>query len=226
MRMLPFLLLCFVIHSSCFAYTVILKSGKRIAGTLIGQDQSTLQLKDRSGILISFNKAGLDIPAMNAANQPISHSPNNGSSQRKESARTYTKDDLEKMPVLGIVEGDSQEPIDPDPEIEAGKSTAPSFSAKEEKSWRSRAVSLKKELAKLREKRIEAEAKCEQSRENLSSRLTTPQRKPINMLPLFGKPTACKMLEELTQQLDEAEERWDIFETEARRAEVPWQWLE
>jgi hypothetical protein len=174
MRILSFLVLSLVFQSTSFAYTVILQSGKRIVGTMVGEDRSTLQLKDADGILISFNKATLDLTAMAAANQPMSRAANNGSARPKASARIYTRDDLDQMPALGIVEGDRPELIESDQETSVKESTARPSSAKEERSWRSRAVSLKKEMARLREKQIQAEASCDKSRENLSSRLATP----------------------------------------------------
>jgi hypothetical protein len=227
MRILSFLVLTLVLNTTCFAYTVILKSGKRVQGRLIGEDRSTIQLKDQNGIVLSFKKIFLDEPAMAIANNQTkfisADSQKQGSEPR--SVRVYKKEDLSKMPDLSVAEGDSIESSYEESEVAQDTFTVRSDS-KEQRHWQSRAISLKKDLAKLREKKIQVEASCAQARQSSSSGLTKSHRKPINMLPLLSKPAACDLLDEVTRQLEEAQERWDIFETEARRSEIPWQWLE
>ena len=226
MRVLSFLVLSLLFHSTCFAYIVVLKSGKRVVGNLLGQDATTLQLKDPSGIVLSFKKSILNEDAMSIANANTSpeEMQSNQKMQTKRDVRVYKNEDVSQMPELSILESDSTE----SPYAEFKEEHPPGTQAdpKAERSWRSRAVALQKELARLREKKIKVEASCEQSRQSANTQLTTPQKKPVNILALLDRSTACKMLDEIAHQLADAEERWIDFETEARRAEVPWQWLE
>src|SRR5262245_55373768 len=225
MRVLSFLVLSFFFHSFCFAYVVILKSGKRIEGQLLGEDSTTLQLKDAGGIVLSFKKSLIDEAATNSANTALEKNDSkNFSPSLKPSKHVYTNDDISRMPELSVIEGDTQ--ASPYTNVDELETPLTRADPKEERSWRNRAASLKKELARLRERRIQAEASCEKSRQNASNRLASPQKKPVNMLSIFEQSSACKMLEEIGRQIQDAEERWDDFETEARRAEVPWQWLD
>jgi hypothetical protein len=204
---------------------VILKSGKRIEGQFLGEDSSTLQLKDAGGIVLSFKKTILDESATDAANAaPVKNDFKNSTLVHKTSKRIYTNDDISKMPELSVIQGDGYESSNA--EVEALDTPLTRADPKEERSWRGRAASLKKELARLRERRIQAEASCEKSRQNASNHLASPQKKPVNLLSIFEQSSACKMLDEIDRQILDAEERWDDFETEARRAEVPWQWLD
>jgi hypothetical protein len=50
--------------TTAFSFTVILKSGKKVEGTWIAEDQSTIRVKDQKGIIISFRKDTLDLAAM------------------------------------------------------------------------------------------------------------------------------------------------------------------
>lgn len=226
MRVLSFLVLSFLFHSSCFAYIVVLKSGKRLVGNLLGEDATTLQLKDPSGIVLSFKKSLLNEDAMSIANANTAAEEMQADqkTQTKPDVRVYKNEDVNQMPELSILESDSTE--SPYPEFKEEDAPGMRADPKVERSWRSRAVALQKELSRLREKKIQVEASCEQSRQNANAQLTTPQKKPVNILALLDRSTACKMLDEIAHQLEDAEERWIDFETEARRAEVPWQWLD
>lgn len=224
MRVLSFLVLSLLFHSTCFAYIVVLKSGKRVVGNLLGQDATTLQLKDPSGIVLSFKKSILNVDAMSIANAPTAETQADQKMQPKHDVRVYKNEDVSQMPELSILESDSAE--SPYAEFEEENTPGTQADPKVERSWRSRVVALQKELARLREKKIQAEDSCEQSRQNANTQLTTPQNKPVNILSLFERSTACKMLDEIALQLEGAEERWIDFETEARRAEVPWKWLD
>ena len=64
-----FLFAMFLITTSSFSYTVILKNGKTIEGTLVDQTDDLIVLRDASGIKMDFKKASVDLPKTEVANQ-------------------------------------------------------------------------------------------------------------------------------------------------------------
>ncbi len=103
---LPVLLLFFVSLTSAEGYTVVLKNGKVMTGTLISESAESVLFKDDKGTQYSLKKSSLDLekmteanaapaaPALEAAVQPESSQPE---PQPKKKARVYTKDDLDRL---------------------------------------------------------------------------------------------------------------------------------
>ncbi len=56
----------FLLTHSVQAFTVILKSGKHIEGTYVGENASTILIKNKEGIVLTFKKSTLDMTAMAA----------------------------------------------------------------------------------------------------------------------------------------------------------------
>lgn len=239
MRTISFLILVFLFVHPLFAYTVILKSGKRIEGTFIAEDKATLQIKDSRGVILSFKRELLDLDFMARENAKSESDPpkptedavtvrkhsreidlvafaEQTQKERTGSARVVTTADLDSAPELTIL-GTEDEPH-PD------EVTQPTD--RDEQRWRKEAVNLKKEISRLREKRISLEVSCQNAGQRLSERRTRPSREPVPLLPSFEKPPECERLEEIDDQLEEAQMRLENFEERARRAEIPWQWLE
>lgn len=63
--------ICFLIGSitSATAYTIIYKSGKKIEGTWLSEDQQAIRIKDKEGIILSVSKTQLDLRAMAAGSR-------------------------------------------------------------------------------------------------------------------------------------------------------------
>lgn len=249
MRTLSFLLITFLSASLAFGYTVILKSGKRVEGTRIGEDQTTIQLKDPSGMVLSFRKSTLDLEAMSAANvdstgpsysqlrsepallvktvaiqkkapqKNLVEIARENRANRSGRARSLSLSDLANTPELSIVGSEDPAPSPETPERTGDLS-------EEGHSWRLTAAALKKEMANLREKKIAAEVACQHARERRSNKRSRSHPQVIDLLPLLEDPAECKRVSEAERRLTEAQTRWDDFEERARRAEVPWQWLE
>ncbi|MCI0414583.1 hypothetical protein L0222_17535 [bacterium] len=66
---LCFLIFSFVAATSGFAFTVILKTGKRIDGTWLGEDESRIQLRDQEGTVLSIRKELIDLKSMSTASR-------------------------------------------------------------------------------------------------------------------------------------------------------------
>ena len=73
------------------AYDVILKSGKKISGTLIREDAQVLILKDTAGMYHNFKKADIDLEKTASLNKTKPDTP------AKNSKRVYTKQDLDRV---------------------------------------------------------------------------------------------------------------------------------
>jgi len=57
------------LHSAVFSFTVITKSGERVDGVWVSENGSTISIKDRSGVVRSFEKSNLDFKSMGAVSQ-------------------------------------------------------------------------------------------------------------------------------------------------------------
>lgn len=98
--------------------------------------------------------------------------------------------------------------------------------SKPELYWRKEGMALRKRLESLREKLAGVEEACNQARQTGALRRSKPHKKVVDLLSTMDEPAACKKQEELIRQLEETQNRWDDFEIRARRAGVPWSWLE
>lgn len=240
MRVLSFLILFSFISHPTSAHTIVLKSGKLIEGEFLGEDESTIQIKDFSGILLSVKKNSIDLEATRLKNSAIDQPESMKSSQvsngkvsktvvqiaaenrqRRDRGKAYTKEDLSGLPELSII-GSEDSDLSDIPPIEESVE----LPSKAELYWRKEGIALKKRLESLREKIAGVEEACNQARHNGTIRRAKPHTKAIDLLPMMDEPAVCKKQAELLRQLEETQDRWDDFEVRARRAGVPWAWLE
>jgi hypothetical protein len=98
----------FSIAVDAHAYTVVLKNGKVMTGTLLSETTDSIIFKDDAGIQFSLKKAALDMDKMTAANAqqapPPAAAPAPAMQQQSVEApkapkkgRTYTKEDIDKL---------------------------------------------------------------------------------------------------------------------------------
>jgi hypothetical protein len=126
-KTIPFLLLVLLLGAaSAGAYTVILKNGKIMTGTLVSETPAVILFKDDAGVQYSLKKANLDLVKMSEANAAIPpevapaavQAPATVAEPKKKS-RVYTKEDVdtlrEKYPELSI-----GEPIENPEDFEEG----------------------------------------------------------------------------------------------------------
>ena len=108
-----FLILCIGVMSAA-AYTVVLKNGKTMTGTLISETDQVILFKDDGGVQYSLKKANLDLAKMTEANaapvqpEPAAVTPPPAPEVPKKKGRVYTKEDVDnlraKYPELSIGE--------------------------------------------------------------------------------------------------------------------------
>ncbi len=226
--------LLFILLTSQFAYgyTVVLTSGKRIEGTLINDQQTTVLIKDSHGVLISFKKSILDLPAMSIANgkdrpdsvidAPAKRKPPSiaeiaaeTKKRRTGNARMITFDDIDEASAFSVMGSD----VEPQQRSNAKSTTS-------EKEWHSKLWALKKEVNRLRDRYIASESSCEEAKEKQYASRTTPSRKPVGLMSTYKETPQCRKMAEAERQLQDAEIRLDDAREEARREGVSWQSLE
>lgn len=88
--------------STADAYTVVLKNGKVIKGTLVSETETILILKGEDGIHYSLKKANLDLEKMREENKPKVVEPppppaEEAAPKPKKKARVYTKEDADAL---------------------------------------------------------------------------------------------------------------------------------
>lgn len=108
-----------------FGYTFVLKTGKRIEGTFVFEDESTIRVKDRAGLSMTLKKSLLDVERMKEVNvnekqavsEPVVVKARNlyggleslaeiareSVRNRTGKCRVVTEEDLRKAPPLSIV---------------------------------------------------------------------------------------------------------------------------
>src|SRR3990172_7813878 len=98
---LVLLFLAFAFLNQTDAYTVVLKSGKVINGTLISESADAIVFKDDSGIQYSLKKSSLDLGKMEQANapktEPAQPEPTPEKPAEKKKAKVYTKEDVDAL---------------------------------------------------------------------------------------------------------------------------------
>lgn len=235
MRTLCFLLPVFLFASSLHAYTIVLKNGRRCSGDLISDSGSTYQLHDSAtGVFLSFKKEQVDAVATTAANTPPK-SPQPAAAgaservtrgvadlaerlreQRTGRARVYTTSDLARTPEVSI--SGSQTPLQ--------DVAAVSSASLNESEWRNEARKFRKELESAEDRATAAQSACDKAQANGKAAVVAPHDKPVQLQSLMRPPQECTRASELNDRAADARERLLQFQERARRAGVPWSWLE
>ncbi|HJZ12215.1 MAG TPA: hypothetical protein VJ521_08695, partial [Acidobacteriota bacterium] len=103
MRKYIFFSMLFLISAVLLAaqqYTVVLKNGKIMTGTLISESADGIVFKDADGVQFSLKKSGLDLEKMQEANAiqpPTTSMQEEELKAPKKKGRVYTKEDLEEL---------------------------------------------------------------------------------------------------------------------------------
>jgi hypothetical protein len=236
-RLFSFLLVSLLCTNFCHAYTVILLSGKQITGTLLGEDRITIQLRDVSGVVLSIKKTRIDLDATEQANPVVKTDEMSAEpiaellpektvvdiarevrESRRGQSRIYTRSDLDHVPEISVGEETTD---DLSEGLKSGNE-----SKDDEKFWRKSAADFRKEISKLRERKISAQFSCRKALEKRDASIYGGSKRPSNLNSGFDEPAECERLRAIESQLEDAEWRWEEFTERARKAEVPWSWIE
>ena len=238
MRNLTFLLSFLLFATTAAAYTVVLQNGRRCTGELISDAGATVQIRDAAtGAVLSVRKDQVNAEATLAANapraedtpadaSPEAQSPRSLAAlagewrkQRTGRARAYTADDLKSAPELSVSGT-------PESDAESRRVSQPAADTLDERRWRSDARAARRELETAQDRAATAARACDQARKRNQSALGSSHRHPLELAPLTQEPSECRRFAELNERLAQARDRFDAFQERARRAGVPWQWLE
>ncbi len=91
-----------------FSYSLILKNGKAVEGTLIREDDETFSIKDKDGVTLNFKKNIVDLEKTAVANRPSEERPPivkeadkpveaKSPAKPKKPARVYSSTDLYRL---------------------------------------------------------------------------------------------------------------------------------
>lgn len=237
MRVFSFLLVSFLCANFCHAYTVVLLSGKQIHGALLGEDRISIQLRDVSGVVLSIKKSRIDLDATEHANpviktdealaKPVAEQLPERTvvdvarelrESRHGQSRIYTRADLDHVPEISVGEEISDEFTD---NVKSGADAKD-----DEKFWRKSWADFRKEISKLRERKISAQFSCRKALEKRDASIYGGSKRPSNLNSGFDEPAECERLRAIESQLEDAEWRWEEFTERARKAEIPWSWIE
>lgn len=231
MRLFLFLLVACLIASvqaSNPPVSLILKSGKTITGTLVGDDLKTIQLRDSLGVVISVPRVSIErvvrdcapeprqkeLPRAAAPDRSLTEIAAAAKQSRTGKARVVTLQDLERTPEVSVI-GDSSDA----PAPVGDRSTR-----RDQNYWRNRLAPLRKELEHAREKESAAKDRCEQVR---SLHVTKPKKtRDLTVTDPSARPAECDHLTAIQAKRQEIEVRLENLQMEARHQGVPWSWLE
>jgi hypothetical protein len=238
-RIFSFLLVSYLCANFCNAYTVVLLSGKQLSGALLGEDKTSIQLRDVSGVVLSIKKSRIDFDATERANPIITTEPATPEAviqqpaektlvdiarevreNRSGEARIYTRADLDRVPEISV--GEQSEVFDES----SGNAKSESNAKDDEAFWRKSAADFRKQLAKLRERKIAAQFSCRKALEKRDASIYGGSKRPSNLNSAFDEPAECERLRAIESQLKDAEWHWEEFTERARKAEIPWSWIE
>jgi hypothetical protein len=215
MRSISFLLFFFTLViqlSPAGAYTIVLPSGKRVEGDLIGDDGATIRVRDPHEEAVS--PPGEGKTAVPSAVRPtLPELARRLRLLRKGGSRVYTSADMDRLPEVEVFGSACCDGGEPAPKgVTSGR-------VPDERYWRTGVARLRKQVNDLREKKLRAEER---------SILTIRPRGGRKRILSFGggEPVECKVLPDRQAQLRRAEYELDDFLEKARRSGVPWSWLE
>lgn len=237
------LLSFFLISSISFSYTVVLKNGKTVEGTLVEETNGLIVLKDKSGIRINFKKANLDLektkaandkaestpaPAISAETKPAaseSKSDSIKSDPPKKPARVVTEADLEKLRKKydlgeGLTKGENS--------IEASESEADWSDVSSEQSeneWKSESRKTENQVRQAENSYNQLKKECDELKSiTVQTHILVDQNgQELDMAETAQQ--VCEDAERAREDLDQARSDRQALEDKAKQEGAPPGWI-
>lgn len=191
---------CFLQAAS--GYVVVLKSGKKVEGALLSEDERSVRMKDAGGKLLLFLRSEIDFEATASANAGSQTSP------AGQPEKTFTNEDMRRL--YGAVP--QTRPAQTQPEEDA---SAPEV---DDSGWlnetQRKAAEYAEQLRELMHRRAKAMADCK-----VIYGMYDDHGLPVEESKRILTPQACKDIDELGTKIEDLKEK-------ARVDGVPLQWLE
>lgn len=100
---------CLGISHTVFSYTVVLKNGKVIQGTLVSEDDQQIVLREASVIQMNFKKKIIDLEKTAFINQPVQSTSGISVAESRESEPEETFIETQQKPVRVFTKADLEE---------------------------------------------------------------------------------------------------------------------
>ena len=197
---------CLLIFSQlAFAHYIVLKSGKKIEGDIVGEDATTLHVKQPDGVVITLKKDEVDLSLTFMVNETAAREENQSTQtarttpqpQTRKATQTFTNADVKKMPEISVM-GTSDSAST---SAEHGNLKSRSQQPHGENLWRT-------EAKKLHTRKLTAIEYCKR-------RYRTTERDDTNESTYDPK---CPAIVEINKEIDD-------FKDRARKSEIPDQWI-
>ncbi len=224
---------CLVVCASfCFAYDVVLKSGKVVHGTLVSQDDQMIMLQDASGVRMEFKKTSVDLEKTSAANTtatnpPASVTPASPSNPvppaPRSPARTITEEDLKKLhDKYDLGAGMTKETAD---EPSESAETETPVTERTEEEWKSELQQLQAQLKAAQQDYTQSQSLCDQLQNATiqTHRLTDEKGNTMDMAQ--AKEEVCARADKAKGILDGVKDKYQSFLSEAKQQNIPPGWL-
>jgi hypothetical protein len=234
-----FLFAMFLITTSSFSYTVILKNGKTIEGTLVEQTDDLIVLRDASGIKMDFKKASVDLPKTEVANQKkdtpsvstvkeessaAQSQPSVDASKPKKPAKVLNEADIERLRKKydlgqGMISKDSVQPSEQDTDAQE------EASEKSEADWKWQSIKVSNDLRQAESNYNLLNQKCQELKGiTVQTHILVDENgRPLDMVATTKE--ICDDAGQAKQDLEQAKSDRQDFEEKARQEGVPPGWL-
>ena len=228
------LILSLCVASQSFGYTVILKNGKKIEGTLVSENSDVYIIKGADGIQMNTKKSLVDADKTVSANQPspavVAKAPSNAPpktetkqdhpAEPRKAGRTITQEDLEKLRQkydLGqgtFSEGSAGGEEAKDSDEESGSSDL-----------RSEASDLRDRIKQAEESYADLQKGCDFA-SSMTTQGGTATKNGERVSISDSKEEVCGAADDAKKAVEDAKSDYDTFVKSAKSQGVTQDWLE
>jgi len=241
-------LICLLVYSLCalnfsFAYTVILKNGKTIQGTLVSENSDMYVLKDASGIQLNFKKTAVDAEKTLSANQavqttvpsakpdspPKSEAKPQPAALSKKAARTFTEEDLQRLREkynLGGGRSSTSDEADDSNRKDQTEKKAKKDQAHSAEDFRAQAGELQNEIKQAEDAYANLKQGCDFAAKMTTQSGTATNEKGQRLSISDTRKEVCDAAENAKTNLDNVREQYQTLIDSAKSEGISQDWLE
>ena len=234
------MILCFLFltATSVFAYDVVLKNGKILAGEIVKETETLIILQDSSGVQLQLKKSQIDstkteernrksetevTPVAPENSEPTAVPEKKPEETPKSKGRVYKKEDLDKMPELSIVgseENHHSTSTTTEPEV------SPTDESELEAYWNEEALRIGDDLQQAKEAYEYNKSFCDKVIPDLTDLRDGPYVKLTAEQYEENRRFACVDANAAEKDLHRAEVALEKLQEEARKKGIPPGWVD
>lgn len=222
-----FLFVFMTVCCTALAYTVILKNGKQVQGTFVEDKGSTIEIKDRDGVLLTFRKSTLNLDKMLEVNGGESSAPAPGptptqtapqdTEKPRKATKVYTNEDLKDLPELAVAGSD--EPVTyPEETVAEDQPTQdkPAASFDAEAYWKSQTREIGTRLRQVEGDYEYLKQQCDNAREALKYYVLNGYM-GVNLAVAQDATYFCDQANQAKAELERQQKDLEDFQDHARK---------